>query len=121
MSIIGSGNLDFGMILSGFIALSLLLASFTATGVYMSTITSQPTIAAVSTFGLLLLLWIIDWTVSISNNQATEITQYLSMLKHYQPLINGVFTSSDVIYYLLFILTFLVLSIRRLHADRLQH
>jgi len=121
ISLLSAGNLDIGMILSGFIALTLLLASFTATGVYMSTITSQPTIAAVSTFGLLLMLWIIDWAVSIGNNQATEVTQYISMLKHYQPLINGVFKSSDVIYYLLFISTFLVLSIRRLHADRLQH
>jgi len=121
ISILSGGNLDIGMIISGFIALILLLASFTAAGVYMSTITSQPTIAAVGTFGLLLLLWVIDWAVNINHGQATELTQYLSILKHYQPLINGVFKSSDVIYYLLFITTFLALSIRRLHADRLQH
>jgi len=121
ISLLAGGNLDIGMIISGFIALTLLLASFTATGVYMSTITSQPTIAAVSTFGFLLLLWIIDWAVNISSNPTTATTEYISMLKHYQPLINGVFKSSDVIYYLLFITTFLVLSIRQLHADRLQH
>jgi len=120
-SLMASGNLDMGMIFSGFVALTLLLASFVATGVYMSTITSQPTIAAVSTFGFLLLLWVIDWSAGITNTQTTELTQYLSMLKHYQPLIDGVFKSSDVIYYLLFISTFLILSIRRLHADRLQH
>ncbi len=121
LSLLSAGNLDLGMIFSGFLALTLLLASFTATGIYMSTITSQPTIAAVSTFGLLLLLWVIDWAANMGSSQATALTQYLSMLKHYQPLINGVFESSDVIYYLLFISTFLVLSIRRLHADRLQH
>ncbi|MDH3327298.1 MAG: ABC transporter permease subunit [Gammaproteobacteria bacterium] len=121
ISLLSGGNLDIGMIASGLIALTLLLASFTAAGVYMSTITSQPTIAAVSTFGLLLLLWVIDWAVNINSNQATGVTPYLSILKHYQPLINGVFKSSDVTYYLLFITTFLVLSIRRLHADRLQH
>lgn len=121
LSLLNGGNLDLGMIASGFIALFLLLASFTATGIYMSTITSQPTIAAVSTFGLLLMFWIIDWAVSINSEQTSQIAQYLSMLKHYQPLINGIFKSSDVIYYFLFILTFLVLSIRRLHADRLQH
>ena len=121
ISLLGAGNFDIGMILSGFVALTLLLASFAATGIYMSTITSQPTIAAVSTFALLLLLWIIDWAVNMDNGQTTELTQYISMLKHYQPLISGIFKSSDVIYYLLFISTFLVLSIRRLHADRLQH
>jgi len=121
LSLLSGGNLDFGMIASGFIALILLLASFTAVGIYMSTITNQPTIAAVSSFGLLLFLWVMDWAIDINSGQATGVTQYISMLKHYQPLINGIFKSSDVIYYLLFITTFLVLSIRRLHADRLQH
>ncbi|MDH5256707.1 MAG: ABC transporter permease subunit [Gammaproteobacteria bacterium] len=120
-SLLTGGNLDIGMIASGFIALTLLLGSFAATGVYMSTITSQPTIAAVSTFGFLLLLWVIDWAVNINADQSTGLANYLSILKHYQPLINGIFKSSDIIYYLLFIMTFLVLSIRRLHADRLQH
>jgi len=120
-SLLTAGQLDIGMMSAGFIGLTLLLASFTATGVYMSTITTQPTIAAVSTFGLLLLLWVIDWAVNINTNKATEVTEYLSMLRHYQSLINGVFSSSDVIYYLIFISTFLVLSIRQLHADRLQH
>jgi len=121
ISLLSGGSLDTGMIVSGFVALTLLLSSFVATGVFMSTITSQPTIAAVSTFGLLLMFWIIDWATGINNFQATDVTQYLSMLKHYQPLINGIFKSSDIIYYLLYIITFLVLSIRRLHADRLQH
>ncbi len=121
MSLLNGGNLDLGMIVSGFIALVLLLSSFTAIGLYMSTLTSQPTIAAVSTFGLLLLLWVFDWGINISSGQPSAVAEYLSMLKHYQPLIQGIFKSSDVIYYLLFITTFLVLSIRQLHVDRLQH
>ena len=46
---------------------------------------------------------------------------YLSLQGHYEALLRGLFSSSDVVYYLLFILTFLVLSIRRLDADRLQN
>lgn len=119
LSLLSGGNLDMGMVMSGFLALSLLLASFASVGLYMSTLTTQPTIAAISSFGLLLLLWIIDWAVDISQNDG--VLNYLSMLKHYRPLLEGVFKSSDVIYYLLFIFTFLMLSIRRLDADRLQH
>jgi len=121
LSLLLGGNLDYGMIASGFLALFLLLASFTSVGLYMSTLTSQPTIAAISSFGLILLLWVIDWASAISNEVSGTVMSYLSMLQHYQPLISGVFKSSDVTYYLLFIITFLVLSIRRLDADRLQH
>ena len=121
LSLLLGGDLDYGMILSGFLALFLLLASFTAVGLYMSTLTTQPIISAISSFGLILLLWVIDWASNLSSSTSNTVMHYLSMLQHYQPLISGVFKSSDVTYYLLFIITFLVLSIRRLDADRLQH
>jgi ABC-2 type transport system permease protein len=46
---------------------------------------------------------------------------YLSMLRHYESLLKGVFNSTDVIYYLLLAALFIVLSIRRLDSYRLQH
>jgi len=121
LSLLLGGNLDYGMVASGFLALFLLLASFAAVGIYMSSLTTQPIVAAISSFGLVLLLWIVDWTSTLSSNPSTSVMHYLSMLQHYQPLISGIFKSSDLIYYLLFITLFLVLSIRRLDADRLQH
>ena len=41
------------------------------------------------------------------------------MLRHYEPLLKGLFNSTDIIYYLLVIVLFLGLSIRRLDAQRL--
>ena len=55
------------------------------------------------------------------NNSRNKPRLYISILSHYQSLLKGVFNSSDVVYYLLFTATFIVLSIRRLDADRLQH
>jgi len=97
----------------------LLVASFLAVGLFMSTLTVQPTIAAVSTFGVLLVWWSVDWAGSGRAGDYAGVLSYLSMLRHYEPLLKGVFNSSDVIYYLLFIATFLIFSIRRLDADRL--
>ena len=45
---------------------------------------------------------------------------YISMTKHYQSFTRGVFDSADIIYYLLFIVTFLTLTVRRLDSDRLE-
>jgi len=119
LSLLFGTTLDTGLFLSGLLALALLLASFTAVGLYMSTLTTQPTVAAVNTFGILLLLWILD-LAGTTGNDATLLS-YLSIMNHYQNLLHGIFSSSDVIYYLLFISVFLVLSIRRLDAERLPH
>jgi ABC-2 type transport system permease protein len=112
--------LDVGKLLSGLLGLSLLVGAFAAAGLYMSSLTEQPTIAAVSSFGLLLLLWIINWAGS-SGEQVSGVLSYLSLVQHYDSLLKGLFNSADVAYYLLFILTFLVLSIQRLDANRLPH
>ncbi|HEY0635179.1 MAG TPA: ABC transporter permease subunit [Gammaproteobacteria bacterium] len=121
LSLLLAGHLDFGLLFSGLLGLTLMLAAFAAAGLFMSTLTSHPTVAAVASFGLLLLLWIIDWASGLGGEGSGAVFGYLSLQKHYQALLSGLFDSSDVVYYLLFIATFLVLSIRRLDADRLQH
>jgi ABC-2 type transport system permease protein len=120
LSLLLAGTLDPGLLASGLLGLFLLLAAFAAVGLFMSTLTSQPTIAAVAGFGALLLLWIIDWGAGVAGDGDSALT-HLSMLRHYEPLLRGAFSSADVIYYLLVIVTFLVLSIRRLDSYRLQH
>ncbi|MGH8281607.1 MAG: ABC transporter permease, partial [Gammaproteobacteria bacterium] len=69
---------------------------------------------------MLLLLWIISWA-GRGDDRFSPVFHYLSMLDHYSTLLSGAFDSTDVLYYVLFIVTFLVLSIRRLDAYRLQH
>lgn len=125
LALLLGGSIDMGMFLSGLLGLTLLLASFAAVGLFMSTLTVQPAIAAVGSFGMLLLLWVLDWAGNAGAGAMDEnisgILAYLSLLRHYEPLLKGVFDSADVIYYLLFIVFFLGLSVRRLDADRLQH
>ena len=82
LSILAGGELDLGLVAAGFVALFLLLASFAAAGLFMSSLTLQPTIAAISTFGILLLLWIVDWTLSLDNVNNENPLHYISMLKH---------------------------------------
>jgi len=120
LSLLAGTDLDLAKLAAGTLGLTLVVAAFSAIGVYMSSLTEQPTVAAVTTFGLLLLLWILDWA---GNTQAdtTSLMSYLSMLRHYEPLLKGLFNSSDVAYYLLAVILFLGFSIRRLDADRLQH
>ncbi len=120
LSLLAGTDLDLGKLAAGLLGLTLVVSAFTAIGIFMSSLTEQPTIAAISTFGLLLLLWILDWAGS-TGAPSSGLLGYLSVLHHYEPLLKGLFSSVDVIYYLLVITLFLVFSIRRLDADRLQH
>ena len=44
----------------------------------------------------------------------------LSLLRHFDPFSRGMLDTRDLSYFLLFILTFLTLTVRRLDADRLR-
>lgn len=120
LSLYFGGTLDGGLLFTIVLGISLLIAAFISLGVYMSSLTAQPTIAAMSTFGVLLMLWIIDWAGGKADASASALLEYLSMLRHFEAFTKGLFSSSDFIYYLLFISLFLILSIRRLDGDRLQ-
>ena len=109
---------DSGKLLSIYLGMLLLLGAFSAIGLYLSSLTENQTIAAVGSFGILLMLWIIDW-LSESVTSGQSLLAYLSLLGHHESLLEGVFDSSDIAYYLLLITGFLGLTIRQLDRERL--
>lgn len=119
LSLLSGGELDFGKLFCSILALSLMVASFASLGLYMSCIASHPTVAAITSFGLLMLLWILDWTAGLKG-QSSAIFEYLSIMRHFQNIQSGLLNSTDVLYFLLFSAIFTILSIRRLEYDRLQ-
>ena len=109
---------DSGKLLSIYIGMLLLLAAFCAIGLYLSSLTENQTIAAIGSFGILLMLWIIDWLAgTVETGQS--LLAYLSLLQHHDSLLQGVFDSADIAYYLLLIIGFLGLTIRQLDRERL--
>ena len=55
LSLLAGTTLDLGKLTAGLAGLALLVAAFSAIGLFMSSLTEKPTVAAISTFGLLLL------------------------------------------------------------------
>lgn len=109
------GALDFGLLLSNTLGLFLVTACFSALGLYISSLTAQPVIAAIGTLGVLLGLWMINLAVS-----ETGWLQYFSLLKHFEQFNQGLIDTLSIAYFILFIVTFLVLTIRRLDGERLH-
>lgn len=119
LSLLVGTQLDWGKFFSNILALVLLVGAFAAVGLYMSCLAPHPTIAALSSFGLLLLLWILNASAGLKE-QSSELFEYMSILKHFQSLQTGLINTSDLSYFVLFTATFLLLSIRQLDNDRLQ-
>ncbi len=117
LSLLVGGELDSGKFLANILALSLLVSAFAAAGLYLSTIAGHPVVAAMGSFGLLLLLWILDWS-ALSDADASSWLHYLSLLRHFQNLQTGLLSTVDVSYFLLFISTFLYATRQHLHRSR---
>jgi len=121
LSLLLGGTLDFGQLASSMLGIILLMGALTALGLYISTLSANTTVAAISTFGAFLLLWMLDWGEKIGEGQEGVLSLgYWAITKHYQPLLKGLFSTADVVYYLLIIVLFLMLSILRLDSDRIQ-
>ena len=121
LSLIISGPIDYGLFLATLLGVCLLAAAFAAIGLYMSSLTRQPVVAAISSFGILLTLWIIAEAGDASDAKLNTGFAYISLLRHFESFSKGLFSSADFFYFVIIIVAFIVLSIKRLDADRLQH
>lgn len=118
LSLAGATDMDWGRIAAGLLGLFLLMMAFGAAGLFVSSLTREPTIAAVTSFGLLLLIWLLNILAYNDSVPFAELFGYLSLIDHFESLRRGVFDTSDVIYYLLFSGLFLWLAVLRLDMER---
>jgi ABC-2 type transport system permease protein len=118
LSLAFSTKLDFGLLASGLIGLILLCSAFTAIGMFISSLSKSPAIAALCSFFSLSLLWIIHVVNESASESFQSVFNYISLKKHFYALLSGVFGSADVIFYLLVSALFIALSIWRIDAIR---
>ena len=118
LSLLFGTALDMGQLGAVFLAMFLLTCTLAAIGLFISSLTKQPAIAAISTFGVVFVLWVIHIGGSTGSGFFASSLAYLSMLRHYNHMLEGVFNSVDVFYYLILTAVFISLSIWRLDALR---
>jgi ABC-2 type transport system permease protein len=117
LSLLLGGQLDLGKLAAGLLGLGLELALFGAAGLFISSLTARPAVAAAGTYGLLLFLWIID-LASGAGGKGSGLFSWLSPAHHYHQLLSGLISSSDLFYFLLLSAAFLLLTIHRLERRR---
>lgn len=108
---------EFTLILSGIIGLYLLICAYAAIGLFMSSLTTYQVVAAISTLVVLAALNFIGglWQ---DIEFVRDITYFLSISGRVEESINGLLTSSDILYFFIVIFLFLGLTFLKLQFER---
>jgi ABC-2 type transport system permease protein len=119
-AIIGMFNIqhaDIPLMLSGLFAIYLLMCTYSAIGLFMSSLTSYQIVAAVSTLALLGLLNYVG-TLWQDMDFVRDLTHFLSISGRTETMMMGLITTRDVLYFLIIIVLFLAMTIFKLHSTR---
>jgi ABC-2 type transport system permease protein len=119
LSLLAGGDLDLGQLGAGVLGLGLMLASFAAIGLFVSTLTAQPGVAAVVTYGVLLFFLIVHAAGSGAED-GSAVFRLLSLQAHLANLLEGLVRTGDLAFYLLLVAVSLTLAVRRLELLRTE-
>jgi len=97
------GNPELKPILAGNLGLLLMGAAFMAVGIFFSSLTENQIVAAVLTFGALLLFWVLNWASYSAGGIWKDVLNYLSFFQHFDDMTKGILDTTDIVYYLSFI------------------
>ena len=110
--------LEWGPVLTGYVGLMLMGATFIAVGVFASSVTENQIVAALVSFLILLMFWVVGWSADFADPTLARILQDLSLTDHNDSFAKGVFETKDIIFYVLFTGFALFLALRSLEARR---
>jgi ABC-2 type transport system permease protein len=111
-------RVEWGPLLTGYLGLLLMGAMFLAVGLFASSLTENQIVAAIVTFGILLMFWIIGWTAEFAGGPLGAVLTHLSILEHNDTFSKGVLDTKDVLYYINFTVLALFLTLRSLESRR---
>jgi ABC-2 type transport system permease protein len=93
------GNPELLPVLNGYLGLLLMGAAFLAIGIFFSSLTENQIVAAILTFGALLLFWILNWASGSAAGFWKDVLNYVSFFQHFDNATQGILDTTDLIYY----------------------
>jgi ABC-2 type transport system permease protein len=87
-------------------------------GLFVSSLTKNQIVAGAASFGICLLLYVLDWVSQFEVSPLFQVIAYLGFVSHYQSFARGVLDSKDVIYYISMIVLGLFLTVRSMESMR---
>ncbi|MGM0599125.1 MAG: ABC transporter permease [Candidatus Rifleibacteriota bacterium] len=113
-----ANDFDLGPVYSGYFGLILLSAAFISIGLFASSLSENQVVAAMLSFGGMLLFWIFGWAEHAFDNAFGEILGSLSIFDRYSDFLRGVIDSGNVVFFIVFTFIWLFLATRVLESER---
>ncbi len=110
ITIIALGNPDMGMMVTGYLGLVLMGASYISVGVFASTISKNQVVSFIIAFMIIFVLFLLDKFLPVMPSYLVPLLQYLSIDYHYNNIGRGVIDTRDILYYLSLIVFMLSLA-----------
>lgn len=114
----GFGDLDQTIMWLSYLSMFLLGSAMMAIGLFASTLSNNQMVAGIAGFVILLLLWIIDWAGDGMGGKLRDWVNLFSLTQRQLNLQKGILHIGDVMFYVMLILVFVVLSIQTLERKR---
>lgn len=105
-------------IVTGYLGLFLLGAAFIALGIFTSSLTENQIVSASLAVGMLFFFWLMSYSINFVSPGVGQIISYIAINEHLESLARGVIDTEDIIYYLVFIMVFLFLTLRVIESNR---
>ena len=102
----------------GYLGLLLLGAAFISLGVVTSSVTKNQIVAALTSFVLLLGLWVIGWMSNTVGSQLGRILSFISLVEHFEDFSNGILDTKHVVYYVSFAAFCLFLAVKSMQSAK---
>jgi ABC-2 type transport system permease protein len=118
MSVSSLGNLDWGPVIAGYLALFLQGAAMLAIGVMASSWTENQLIAFFTSGMICFALWVVTRFLPFLPQAAASIVEWLSFDYHFSSMLRGVIDTRDVFYFLSVVGFSLALTFRSLESRR---
>ena len=110
LTIIILGEPDVGMLVTGYLGLILMGASYVAIGIFASTVSKNQVVAFIIAFAIIFVLWLINKFLMFIPPPFVPLFQYLSIDYHYENIGRGVIDTRDIAYYLSLVIFMLSLA-----------
>jgi ABC-2 type transport system permease protein len=104
--------------LAGYLGVVLLGASFIACGTFISSLTENQVVSAMSTYGVLVFYWFLTWNEEALGPQLISYVSRFSLFDRFEDMSKGVINTKDVAFFVLTTLIFLYLTLQSLESRK---
>jgi ABC-2 type transport system permease protein len=109
---------SWGPPLAGYLGVLLLGATFIACGTFISSLTENQVVSAMSTYGILVFFWFLTWNEEAVGPQLIGVVSRFSLFDRFNDFAKGVINTKDVMFFVLVTLLFLYLTLQSLESRK---